>query len=528
MLKIVGRQGMQAVDAAATAQYGIPGLELMERAGRSLAEQAHSMLESTPQPKVAVLAGRGKNGGDGLVCARLLAGSGMHVSVILPTKSRLAPETAANFKRLNPKKIKIIKLNNDFSGKTLQPFLDVDLVVDALLGIGVAGSPREPVASVIRTLNSMRVKVLAVDLPSGLNADTGEPGRPTVRADFTLTFGLPKKGLFQPQAMAWVGAWAVDSIGFPPELLYPQADDTAYFNDPAAAVILPQRARDAHKRTAGKVLIIGGSAQYHGALLLASRGAIRAGAGYVTLAYPKPLDLIVRQHVLEEICCPLPGDKNGDLAGAALKPLLSIAREQDAIVIGPGLGRTSKVFQLVRAFIREASGPRSIVVDADALHALAGVQRLRRSRSLPALILTPHEGEAGRLRGVPPEKIRAERWAITRELARRYAATILLKGPHTVVASPEGRLRIIGAGTPALATAGTGDVLSGVAAALSAQQLEPYDAAALAVYLHGRAGELAGMDPGGLGVRAREVADAIPFVFRQLRGSKGNAKYGMK
>ena len=518
MLKIVGTREMQAVDAAAVAKYGMAGLELMERAGRGLAEQARIMLEFNPRPKVAVLVGGGKNGGDGLVCARRLAGFGMDVSVILPTKSRMAPETAANFKRLNSKKIKIIKLNNDFSGKTLQRFLDADLVVDALLGIGIAGSPREPAASVIRTLNSMRVKVLAADLPSGLNADTGEAGQPTVRADFTLTFGLPKKGLFQPEAMAWVGAWAVDSIGFPQELLHPQADDAAYFNARDAAAIMPQRPRDAHKRTAGKVLIIGGSAQYHGALLLAGQGAIRAGAGYVTLAYPESLDMVVRQHVVEEICCPLPADKNGNLAGAAIKHLLSMALEQDAIVIGPGLGRTSRVFHLVRAFIREASGTRSIVVDADALHALAGVQLSRRSRRLPALILTPHEGEAGRLRGVTPEKIRAERWATARELARWYAAIILLKGPHTVAANPEGRLRIIGAGTPALATAGTGDVLSGAVAALSAQRLEPYDAAALAVYLHGRAGELAGPDPGGIGVRAREVADAIPLVIRQLRG----------
>jgi len=520
LLKIVGTQEMRAIDTAATAKYGMPGLELMERAGRSLAEQARAMLEPNPRPKVAVLAGKGKNGGDGLVCARRLAGFGMDVSVILLTKSRLAPETAAMLKRLNPKKINITRLNKGFSEKTLQHFLKVDLVVDALLGIGASGSPREPAASVIRILNSMRVKVLAADLPSGLNADTGEAGRPTVRADFTLTFGLPKKGLFKPEAMAWVGPWAVDTIGFPRELLYPQTDDPAYFNDSDAADIMPRRSRDAHKRTAGKVLIIGGSAQYHGALLLAGRGAVRAGAGYVTLAYPMPLDMIVRQHVVEEICCPLPGDKNGDLAAAALKRLLSMAREQDAVVIGPGMGRASQVFQLVRAFIRKATGPRSIIVDADALSALAGIPMSRRSRSLPALILTPHEGEAGRLKGVPPEKIRAERWAATQELARRYQAVTLLKGPHTVVASPDGQLRIIGAGTPALATAGTGDVLSGAAAALSAQQLEPYDAAALAVYLHGRAGELAGPDPGGLGVRAREVADAIPFVLGQLRGNK--------
>jgi len=515
-MKIVKVQEVREIERIAHERYHLSPLTLMERAGESLARWTRHLLPSDRAGRIVVLAGSGKNGGDGLVCARYLAQAGLDVTVLLLSGSRMSEETQRNYKRLVKAKGSIHRAQAHFPEAWVRSFLSADLVVDALMGTGLTGSVREPAANAIQALNSTGVNVLAADVPSGLNADSGEAMYPTVRADLTVTFGLPKRGLLQPRAAEFVGRLEVDSIGLPPELLSGRGDAFIYLGARDAAGLLPRRPVNAHKRSAGKVLVIGGSAQYHGAPLLAAAGAVRAGAGYVVTAYPRSLDSVMRVHCLEELCLPLPAS-SGVLGRAALAPLLKAAADADAVVMGPGLGRAAETQTLVKEFIRRVSGPRTLVVDADALHALRGLRLGNGSSQRPAFILTPHEAEAAVLMDVKPAEIAQDRWTAALELAREYAAVLVLKGRHTAVAAPQGPLWIIGTGTPALATAGTGDVLSGAIAALAAQKVAPRDAAALAAFLHGLAGDLASPDPGGLGVRARDVADNLPLAVRQLR-----------
>jgi NAD(P)H-hydrate epimerase len=517
LVKIVSPQDMLEIERLATDRYGLTVMALMEQAGTSLANWARRFLPTDEPGRVVILAGGGKNGGDGMVCARQLAALGNDVTVLCLAGKKLALETQKNLSRLNPAKVRVHRAHARFPESWVEKFLTADLVIDALLGLGISGAPREPLAKAINALNASGVKVLSADVPSGLDADTGTPYHPTVRADLTLTFGLPKRGLLQPQAADFVGRLEVDSIGYPPSLLSGRGDAFAYLDAHETAGLLPRRPMNAHKRSAGRVLIVGGSRQYHGAPILAAAGAVRAGAGYVMVAYPGKLDGIMRHHLLEEIGLPLPSTQEGALGSAALSELLLAAENMDAVVLGPGLGRTAETQQLVRDFVKRVTGPRVLVADADALPALIGIRIGNGSVRRPVVILTPHEGEAAALLGTTPDEVARGRWSAAQELARRHAAVVLLKGRHTVVVAPQGPLLVVGAGSPALATAGTGDVLSGAIAAFTAQKVVPRDAAALAAYLHGVAGELASPDPGGLGVRARDVADNLPLAIRQLR-----------
>ncbi len=516
-MKIVTAREMQEIDHAATEQHQISSLALMEQAGESLAAWSRLLLPADRRPRIVVLAGGGKNGGDGLVCARLLAKSGAEVSALVLAGKGLAPETQKNLQRLLEAKVPAEQSQHSMSEDWVRHLLGADLVIDALLGIGLSGPPREPVASAIHALNATGVKVLAADVPSGLEADTGEALHPTVRADLTVTFGLPKRGLLQSRAAEYVGRLEVDTIGFPAELLSGRGDALVYVDALEAAGWLPRRPMNAHKRSAGKVLIVGGSEQYHGAPLLAAGGAVRSGAGYVTVAYPRGLDGVMRQHLVEELCLPLPHRPPRPLGPAALPVLLAAARDHDALVLGPGLGRAAETQKLIRNFIHQVKGPRVLVIDADALHALEGLRLGNGSKERPVFVLTPHEGEAGGLLGLDPAAVSSDRWSSAQALARQYEAVVLLKGRHTVVVAPLGPMLVIGAGTPALATAGTGDVLAGAIAGFAAQRMVPREAAALAAFAHGLAGDLASPDPGGLGVRARDVADNLPLAIRQLR-----------
>ncbi len=515
-MKIVGIKEMQAIDRAATERYGIPSLSLMEQAGEKLAAWVQDVLGFPVDSRVAVLAGSGKNGGDGLVCARYLVKAGIDVTVLLLTGTTLAPETRHNLKRLQKLKINIRTAKGVFPHAWVDDLLNTDLVVDALLGIGLSGAPRPPFSQAIAALTAAKTRVLAVDIPSGLNADTGEPSAATVRADWTITFGLPKHGLLSAAAADYVGRLAIEPIGFPEALLSDRGAEWIYVDEAQAREWLPRRSWVAHKHSAGKVLVIGGSARYHGAPLLAALGAARSGAGFTALAYPKSLDVVLRSHMVEELAHPLPSNAQGVLGKTALAPLLKIAAEYDSLVIGPGMGRDPQTLKLVREFLEQLKGPKSVVVDADALPALVGWRITRAFSARTSLILTPHEGEAGVLLKRPVPMVVKERARSARELAQRYQAVVILKGHHSVIASPEGALWVNGSGSSALATAGTGDVLAGSIAAWVAQKVPPKEATGLGAFLNGVAGDLAGKNSYGLGVRARDVAERIPEAIGTL------------
>ncbi len=521
MLKVVSTQDMQAIEQTAFERFGCAPLELMEWAGRSLAEAVMERFPQHPPWRAVVLAGPGKNGGDGLVCARTLAGKGVQVTVVLLAGERLPHESLYNLELLENAQVEIKRWPDAFPVEGCSLLGTAQVVVDALLGIGAKGAPREPIAGAIKALAQTRAVVVSADIPSGLDADTGQPREPAVRADLTVTFGLPKAGLLQPAAASYVGQLRVEPLSFPPELLAAEGDPVQYWDAAEVSRRLPRRPVTAHKRQAGKVLVIGGSAQYHGALILAGQGAARAGAGFVRLAYPRTLDAVVRSHTLEELCTPLPAGPAGTFTAAALPALLALAKEQDAVVLGPGLGRTTAMAAWVSSFLQRVAGPRLVVVDADAL-APRAASAGRRCKT--PLVLTPHAGEAGRLLGVTAEAVEQDRVAAAAKLAEKWNAVVLLKGRVTLVHAA-GVTSIVAAGTQALATAGTGDVLAGMIAALAGQGLDPLPAAAAAAFVHGRAGELAGRDIWGQGVLAREVAAQVPAALAQLRWEFNPARF---
>lgn len=519
-MRVVDIQTMQAIERTVIEKHATPSLTLMERAGRSASEWVRRMVrEPEPgySPRITVLAGGGKNGGDGLVCARFLAREGFQVRVLLVESKHMAPETLANLESVKHAKIPLESASRVFPKKWIRYFGSADLVVDALLGIGLSGPVREPASSALHALAASGARILALDLPSGLNADTGQPEAVTVRAERTLTFGLPKKGLFAEAAAGFVGQLEVETLGFPSKVLAGTGGQPEYYDLSTAVLKLPDRAPHANKFSSGRVLVVGGSRAYHGAALLAARGAARTGAGYVTLAYPEPLDPIMRSQTLEEVCRPQPVTAKGVWTSAAIKNLLALARSQDAVVIGPGLGLQENSRAMIGAFLDRVKGPKTLVMDADALAVLSGKKRFRRRSHSPEWILTPHEGEAGELLGRSSDFVRKNRREAVEILSERFSAVVLLKGHPSLVKGPGAPLRIIGGATQALATAGTGDVLSGVIAALAAQRLIPSESACLGGYLHGLAGTLAACDPGGLGVRAREVADCIPRAIGRVR-----------
>ncbi len=516
-MRIVDAKTMQAIDREAMTAYAIPGHKLMEQAGLRLAEHVLGFIGSKSQTRVTILAGGGKNGGDGLVCARYLARAGIKPRVLILSE-KIAPETLENLQRLSSENVASRQCSECLPDAFAEIIMASDVVVDAMLGIGLSGDLREPYIQAITKVNASNAVVIAADIPSGLNADNGDPGIMTVQADCTITFGLPKAGLLRQSAASYVGRLVVETIGFPAPLLRAgQAETVQYVYENAIAGFLPKRSPLGHKRSVGKVLVIGGSFGYHGALLLAALGAMRSGAGYVAMAYPKTMDAVIRSHALEAVCLPMADGGKAALGIAALPQLLETAQTYDAVVLGPGLGRTPGTQNLIRRFIGKIAGPAMLLVDADALHALSGVQWPSRSSGRPEIIVTPHEGEAAQLLGKSAEHISSNRMEALGALTKKLPGIVLLKGRNTVIAKKRSPVFITGSGTQALATAGSGDVLGGVIAALAAQKISALQAGLAGAVAHGIAGCLAAKDVWGQGVIARDIADQLPNAFALLR-----------
>ena len=438
--------------------YEGPLDELMERAGRAVAEL---VLERFPG-RVAVVCGGGNNGGDGRVCARVLREAGREVTLV------------------------------EKLGELGEP----DVIVDALLGIGLRDAPREDVARMIERINAAGVPVVAVDVPSGVSASTGEVPGAAVSAQVTVTFGAAKVGLLVAPGRFHAGAVHVASIG-----LEPAAHEHAQLEQRDLRHV-PRKAPDSTKYRAGTVLVVGGSRGLTGAPVLAAAAAFRADAGYVRVAVPESCVAAVEAHLLEAVKTALPEDPSGHLTPRSAEAILAAAERAGAVAIGPGLGRTDGTRDLVRILLDRLTQP--VVVDADALWALEPFERR------PATVLTPHSGELGRLLGVEPAEVDAHRLESVRRAASRFGCVVLLKGADTLVAAPREGVLVSDFGTPSLATAGTGDVLTGVAAAFLAKGMEARLAAGAAAVAHGLASRLL-EDPPGL-----IASDLLPALQRAL------------
>jgi ADP-dependent NAD(P)H-hydrate dehydratase / NAD(P)H-hydrate epimerase len=490
---LLSAEEMRATDRWAIEERGIPGVELMERAGAAVAGLAS---ELAPEGRIVVVAGRGNNGGDGWVAARLLRDAGRDVDVLsVGDPSGTEGDARANLDRL--------------PGAPPEPFaarrLDgAALVIDAVLGTGFAGEVREPAKGALEAMSAGPAPVLAVDVPSGVDASTGEVQGVAVRAEATVTFHAAKPGLWIAPGKSHAGRITVADIGIPDG---GPAEASAALVAPAILDAIPRRGPDGTKFASGAVVVCGGSAGLTGAPCLAAEAAMRAGAGYVTACIPGSLGAIFETRLLEVMTVNLP-DAEGALGRPAAETVLERAGRADAMILGPGLGRAEGTVSLTRRLAR--SSPVPLVLDADGLNAHAG--RLDTLRDRPsATILTPHAGELGRLLGEESGAIQARRLHFARTAAQASGAVVVLKGDDTLVAHPDGVVGVSRGGAPGLATAGTGDVLSGVLGALLAKGMDPFVAACAGVALHLRAGRLAAAAKHGPdGVIARDVIEALP------------------
>jgi ADP-dependent NAD(P)H-hydrate dehydratase / NAD(P)H-hydrate epimerase len=476
-------------------ESGEPGIRLMERAGAGLFDV---LVRRVPQGRVAVVCGKGNNGGDGLVAARLLRELGRDVDVLmLAPGDELQGDARTNFERL--------------TGVAPVPFTDEALegavsIIDAVLGTGFSGEPREPARSAIEAIDQARRRgatVVACDVPSGVDASTGEVPGAAVAADVTVTFHAAKPGLWIAPGKDHAGEVAVIAIGIgagAPVVPRLGLIDAAVLDE------VPRRGRESTKFAAGAVLVCGGSLGLTGAPCLASESAQRAGAGYVTALIPASLNLVFEQRLLEAMSVPLPDD-GGALGVDGLDEILTRCQRAGALVLGPGIGRARPTQDLVRAVAGRATIP--LVLDADGLFAYSGRLIELASRDA-ATVLTPHAGELGRLLECESSEIEAHRLSAVREASSAAQAIVVLKGDDTIVCAPDGRAAISRGGAAALATAGTGDVLSGVVGAYLSKRMDAFTAACAGVFVHARAGQLAAAEIGDEGVIASDVIGLLP------------------
>jgi hydroxyethylthiazole kinase-like uncharacterized protein yjeF len=462
---------MRAADAWTIEGQGVPEADLMERAGLGLARVTASVAGPGP---VRIVVGKGNNGGDGRVAARLLAEDGHEVELLDGTQP---------FERDRL----------DGSGA----------VVDALLGTGFEGEPREPLASAIWAINQQDAPVVACDVPSGVNASTGEVEGEAVRALVTATFHAPKVGLYVNPGKDCAGRVEVLEIGIPRGA--PGAERAGLISERVLG-LYPRRPRSGSKFESGVVVVVGGSMGLTGAPTMTARSAQRAGAGYVQVAVPGPVQQAVDLRLLEQMSRGLPDD-DGFHTPAGVPDVEELAERAGAVVLGPGLGRDEGAQEFARGVAVAVKAP--LLVDADGLNAHAGRLELFRERDA-ATVLTPHEAELGRLLELGAEEVAAHRLEHAREAAELSGAVVLLKGDDTIVARPDGVVAISPGGTPALATAGTGDVLSGLIGALLAKGMDPFEAAALGALAHVLAAEAAAKRLGPDHVMAGDVIEALP------------------
>ena len=487
---------------------GIDAASLMERAGREVARAATTVAGGVSGRRAVVLCGKGNNGGDGLVAARHLGRWGIRTSVVMlePPESLKQP-AATSFRRLGETDARV----RPFSPPTLARELGrADVAVDAIFGTGFRGSPEGDWERAIAGLNDWGGPVVAVDIPSGVNGETGAVEGLAVTADVTVTFGATKLGIVLLPGALYAGLIEVVDIGFPADLL---RADVGLTEGEDVAAMLPARPPDTHKRDAGVVTVIGGSRLMTGAVSLMGEAAYRAGAGLVSVAVPEGILPVVQTAFRETTFIPLPATRAGTVAGPADR-LDEVVRSADAVAIGPGMTTDEETATFIRSFVR--SCPVPIVVDADGLNAFTGRAAELADRRAEA-VLTPHAGEFARLAGITAADVGVDRVGHARKLASDVQATVLLKGSRTVIASADGRVRINTTGGPSLATGGTGDVLTGMIAGLIARGLAPLDAATAGAYLHGIAGALAGAEKGE-GATAGDVLSRVPGAVAEVLG----------
>ncbi len=538
-MRLVTAQEMGAMDQKASKEYGIPSVVLMENAGLKVADLVSTLLGNLADRTVVVIAGKGNNGGDGFVVARHLFNRGAEVQIFLAAEAeKIKGDALINlniWQKMGQKVFQIIK-NSDTNLFRLA-LMKADLVVDALYGTGFTGAVRDQMVSVIEAVNASGKPVVAIDIPSGLEADTGLANGPCIIAKHTVTFALPKLGLVLPTAQKYVGELHVADISIPAAvtagstkdkgkstILSKNRNSTLGENDSTMGYRYlitdrlvrewwPRRTGTEHKGNFGRVLVIAGSRGMSGAAVMAAQAAARSGAGLVTLGVPAGIHNIAETKLTEVMTFPLSQTDRGTLSIAALEEIMDRAGNSDVLALGPGLGTGDETAELVKEILLKLKIP--CVLDADGLNVLAGKAELFKAVQ-PDLVLTPHPGEMARLTGRSIEQIQNNRLGVAAAKAAQWGSVVVLKGAGTVVAGPDHTLFINNTGNPGMAAGGSGDVLTGIIAGLLAQGIPALHAAAAGVYLHGLAGDTAAREKGMAGLLAGDLLEQLPAVLKTI------------
>ncbi|MGD8521840.1 MAG: NAD(P)H-hydrate dehydratase [Desulfobacterales bacterium] len=516
---LVTASEMRAMDGLTIDSFGIPGRVLMENAGRGATQFLLEWFAGSMQTSVGVIAGKGNNGGDGFVIARYLAQKGVDVSVYLLAKSKsVKGDAAANLELLAPLEIPVVEIPDaDAFSKHQSDMRLHGLWVDAILGTGLESDVKGYFREVINFLNGLNKPIFAVDVPSGLNSDTGQLCGACIHAQATATFGFAKTGLMIHPGADHVGKLKIVDIGIPNYII--QKIEPRQFLITARQVYnyFQPRSADTHKGRTGHLLVVAGSTGKTGAAAMTAMSAMRAGAGLVTLALAISLNQMVESQVLEAMTEPLPEIARGVLGESAFDDVMKLMAGKKCLAIGPGLGQAEETKKLVCHIIKES--PIPVVVDADGINNLVGQTEILPQLKVP-IILTPHPGEMARLLGTTVASVQQDRITTSREFAVNFNVHVILKGARTVIAHPDGNIYINSTGNSGMASGGMGDVLTGVIAGLVVQGFSPDSAARAGVYLHGAAADTLAQSIGPIGFLAGEVMNAIPGEIRKCIDAK--------
>jgi len=519
-MKLATSTQIRAMDKETIDAFGVPMLILMENAALGVVEQIARRWSPLDGKRIAVVCGKGNNGGDGLAVARhLLARYDAKVTIWLTENPQHGGAGAFDINLQIARRFGIDVHPIEGSDSFESNLAGSDLIVDAVLGIGIEGDPRPIAARAIDAMNAAPRSVVSIDVPSGLNADTGAVGTPTVKADLTVTFAYSKPGLHLYPGVDYRGEIALADIGYPPSVRDGSGIDILLTDSQDVRPWLPSRGqnRDANKGRFGACLLIAGSMGFAGAASLCALGAVRSGAGLVTLCVPKSLiDIVMTRAPETAMTRAFAQTAGGSFSAEAIDALLAAGEKADAIGLGSGISIDAGTRELVVRFLKDCSSP--VVIDADALNALALLSdrgsSLMRARQAPA-IMTPHPGEMGRLLGCDASEVQNDRIGAVRAAVDQYRCVVLLKGARTLIAASDGKLAINETGNAGMASGGSGDLLTGVATTLMAQLRDPWRAAVAAAYIHGLAGDLATQDIGKAGLLATDVAGYLPAAIRQ-------------
>lgn len=514
MKSIVTAKQIASMDRYAIDDLEIPGIILMENAGRGIVDIALSLLGRPEQKRVHIYCGPGNNGGDGYVVARHLSNKGADVRVfILARQEKIKGDALINLEIL-------LKMEQDVSFIEKNPQVEKpDLIVDAMLGTGVAGSLRGLFAEVAEFINLQNVPVLSVDIPTGVNADTGAVEGPAIKATATATMALLKRGLVFSPGREHAGQVLIVDISMPSAVVKEKQQNVWLQEKEDIVPLLPVRSPDAHKNNCGTVATVAGSEGFTGAACLTSEAALRAGAGLSYLCIPQSLNPILETKLTEVITWPFDDAGMGYLHKGCFQEMILPLQKQNVVAIGPGLGQHDGTAHLVHLLLEKLELP--MVLDADGLNVCAGsIDSIKNYRG--EMILTPHPGELSRLIGLPAGEIVANRIEVAKETAVTWNKVLVLKGGPTIIAFPDGRVFVNSTGNAGMATAGSGDVLTGLIAGFLAQGLDAGQAARAGVYVHGLAGDLAKNETGEMGMLAGDILRFVPKAILALQGGRND------